>query len=391
MGLGMLKYFLGQILFKNMGDTNTKMETEGCGENSARREKVFDLVFGKLDRWRKIGEKYNHISDDEWDGYVQVYNNIQDTKWETHIFQPYQIGLATWKSIVGEYKKDNMSLWNIVKYYNDTKQKEDKYKLSSQLFKIVKWKEILTKYNIDGDWEDIVRIYNNRDTYSDWEDMVSKYGIDNEEEISKIGKIDIKEWESINVNLLTFLDWERYVSEYAELSSKWESFLLEYHIDENMWETIMDMRNLTRKYSICEEKLENMATEIEYSLYNNTSSNIEYTQKTRFILANISYTPNSKNVVTRLFNGTWQPEIFGTMSPDDICPERYEKLQRERLEEERIMKEIQNKKLNIVSIHKCGKCGSRSIDSHQRQIRSADEPMHTFCYCNKCGHRWKFN
>lgn len=39
---------------------------------------------------------------------------------------------------------------------------------------------------------------------------------------------------------------------------------------------------------------------------------------------------------------------------------------------------------------KCGKCGKRNVSYNQLQTRSSDEPMTTFCFCNECGHRWKF-
>jgi|APCry1669189534_1035231.scaffolds.fasta_scaffold01819_12 DNA-directed RNA polymerase subunit M/transcription elongation factor TFIIS len=39
---------------------------------------------------------------------------------------------------------------------------------------------------------------------------------------------------------------------------------------------------------------------------------------------------------------------------------------------------------------KCSKCKSKNTRYHQRQTRSADEPMTTFVDCVNCGNRWKF-
>ncbi|XP_074599886.1 transcription elongation factor A protein 1-like [Brevipalpus obovatus] len=39
---------------------------------------------------------------------------------------------------------------------------------------------------------------------------------------------------------------------------------------------------------------------------------------------------------------------------------------------------------------KCPKCKKTNTTYNQVQTRSADEPMTTFCFCNECGHRWKF-
>lgn len=39
---------------------------------------------------------------------------------------------------------------------------------------------------------------------------------------------------------------------------------------------------------------------------------------------------------------------------------------------------------------RCKECGNNNVQSGQRQTRSADEPMTTFCECLDCGNRWKF-
>ena len=44
----------------------------------------------------------------------------------------------------------------------------------------------------------------------------------------------------------------------------------------------------------------------------------------------------------------------------------------------------------VTDTIKCGKCGGKKTEYTQRQTRSADEPMTTFCTCLICGHRWRF-
>jgi DNA-directed RNA polymerase subunit M/transcription elongation factor TFIIS len=39
----------------------------------------------------------------------------------------------------------------------------------------------------------------------------------------------------------------------------------------------------------------------------------------------------------------------------------------------------------------CPKCRSNSVDTEQKQTRSADEPMTVFCKCRKCGKRFVMN
>jgi len=51
------------------------------------------------------------------------------------------------------------------------------------------------------------------------------------------------------------------------------------------------------------------------------------------------------------------------------------------------MSVTQGSKTNLLT---CGKCKKRDVTYNQMQTRSADEPMTTFCFCNICGHRWKF-
>ena len=41
------------------------------------------------------------------------------------------------------------------------------------------------------------------------------------------------------------------------------------------------------------------------------------------------------------------------------------------------------------ALNRCRKCGSTDVEWHQRQTRSADEGITTFCMCRGCGKRWK--
>ena len=41
------------------------------------------------------------------------------------------------------------------------------------------------------------------------------------------------------------------------------------------------------------------------------------------------------------------------------------------------------------ALNRCRKCGSTEVEWHQRQTRSADEGITTFCQCRQCGKRWR--
>ena len=41
------------------------------------------------------------------------------------------------------------------------------------------------------------------------------------------------------------------------------------------------------------------------------------------------------------------------------------------------------------ALNRCRKCGSTDVEWHQRQTRSADEGITTFCACLSCGKRWR--
>jgi DNA-directed RNA polymerase subunit M/transcription elongation factor TFIIS len=42
------------------------------------------------------------------------------------------------------------------------------------------------------------------------------------------------------------------------------------------------------------------------------------------------------------------------------------------------------------TIYECV-CGSKKIDMYQKQLRGADEPMHSFFTCTQCGEKWTEN
>ena len=70
----------------------------------------------------------------------------------------------------------------------------------------------------------------------------------------------------------------------------------------------------------------------------------------------------------------------------------------ERLAEDAAMKKenldkasVPQAEKSISSMLTCPKCRRKEVAYSQKQTRSADEPMTTFCQCTYCEHFWKFS
>jgi transcription elongation factor S-II len=136
--------------------------------------------------------------------------------------------------------------------------------------------------------------------------------------------------------------------------------------------------NETIKY--CKEKL----IELKWS---NINFNKKYSQLARKVLANITYTPNAKDVKQKILENIWPAETIAGKTHQELYPEYYNDLNL------KIMAKYIN--INPEQEHdgffKCAKCKSKKTTYTQAQTRSADEPMTTFVTCLNCENRWKFS
>ncbi|NBU33753.1 hypothetical protein EB118_02045 [bacterium] len=103
--------------------------------------------------------------------------------------------------------------------------------------------------------------------------------------------------------------------------------------------------------------------------------------------------PNSyiKNVLLlkRLLDGEIDEFELCNLDPGNMFPERHQAaIAKYKADSEAI------KPINLDDIPdgilKCNKCKSYKTEYVELQTRSPDEPTSKFCYCHKCGFRWKF-
>tara|TARA_E500000178_G_scaffold333139_1_gene367713 strand:+ start:2465 stop:2974 length:510 start_codon:yes stop_codon:yes gene_type:complete len=121
--------------------------------------------------------------------------------------------------------------------------------------------------------------------------------------------------------------------------------------------------------------------------WSNKDFNKKYAIIYRKILANITYTENSKDVKYKILNNIWPAESIAAKTHDELFPERAAELKLKIMSKYINMKPEENA---ADGLFKCTKCKSWKTTYTQAQTRSADEPMTTFASCLNCGHRWKF-
>jgi len=134
-----------------------------------------------------------------------------------------------------------------------------------------------------------------------------------------------------------------------------------------------------------------IAKNIEQSIFNFAK---EYTEdnETPFLIESVysdkfneiySLLDNKKSVflIEALKKKKIYPLKIATMRPEELNPDKYEKILKRKEEEDK------NKKNEATSSsYKCPKCKERKSTIIQKQTRSADEPPTLYIECKSCGH-----
>lgn len=135
---------------------------------------------------------------------------------------------------------------------------------------------------------------------------------------------------------------------------------------------------------------EDLSARIEdaiFNIYKATSEKYRACIRSRVFNLRDKRNPDLRiNVLT----GAIPVKILATMSTEEMASVAMRKLRDDFTKQAIDEHQIAVQAGTPTELFKCGKCGSKICTYTQAQTRSADEPMTTFVWCQKCGNRWKF-
>ncbi|NDC95651.1 hypothetical protein EBZ38_04275 [bacterium] len=190
-----------------------------------------------------------------------------------------------------------------------------------------------------------------------------------------------------------------FIPQHSKRKALYEKFL-------NLLENTINVHPDYKDISISQDDKNRIALNIERGIFNyalkhyqRTKSNETWNEKFRKVYINRaiciynnlnpnSYVKNTK-ALHRILSGELDEFDFCNLDPQNMFPERWDQLVNTyKLGQDA----MQPTNLDDIpdGILKCGKCKSYKTEYTEIQTRSADEPTSKFCYCHKCGNRWKF-
>ena len=123
-----------------------------------------------------------------------------------------------------------------------------------------------------------------------------------------------------------------------------------------------------------------ISSDVFKKLYLNKSVQIFHNINPDSSIKNTSFLPKIQNRSIDIRN-------IPMMSPLEIFPEHWEKLQEKQKETDEFL--YLKKPEAATDEFKCGRCKQRKCTYYELQTRSIDEPMTKFVRCLVCDHRWR--
>lgn len=96
---------------------------------------------------------------------------------------------------------------------------------------------------------------------------------------------------------------------------------------------------------------------------------------------------NNTSFLTRIKGGEIDIDSIPSMTPQEIFPEHWEKLQEKQKATDEFL--YLKKPEAATDEFKCSRCKERKCTYYELQTRSIDEPMTKFVRCLVCDHRWR--
>lgn len=158
-------------------------------------------------------------------------------------------------------------------------------------------------------------------------------------------------------------------------------------------ERVLD-RNPTFPYGV--KAVLELSAKIETAIYFQTRDSKKLKEKeayTKRVRERLMLLGNRANigVKVQLFEGSLSPEEFAGKDVSEFEVDFKKKIEQSQewtcqaFRSDFYLKNTEYKEGEIT----CHKCKNRKVYTTQKQIRSADEPMTTFCLCVSCNHTWK--
>lgn len=143
--------------------------------------------------------------------------------------------------------------------------------------------------------------------------------------------------------------------------------------------------------TVSSDNILNVSTAIEIAIFTLYKENVndQYRNKLRSLILNLK-NKNNLALRTNVLSGKISPDKLIHMTSAELAPDALKKEMEELHQKNLFDAQGAVEKRAVTDRFVCGKCKQREVSYYQMQTRSADEPLTTFCTCEKCGNRWKF-